>query len=97
MYNEAIEILKKHVNNLKDEMKDTIKNGGDMPPSALSAVIFSYQNRINEVTDALLTLNSIEQGDDGEMGNAALDCASLTNKDYSVKPESGGLKMNAPR
>lgn len=59
MYNEAIETLKNHVNDLKDELKEAVKNAGDMPPAALSAVIFSYQNRINEVSDALLTLNSI--------------------------------------
>ena len=63
MYNEAIETLQEKANNLKAEMRSVVKNA-KVPNEEMTLMIFGYQNRINELSDAILTLKSIEEDEE---------------------------------
>lgn len=63
MYNEAIETLQEKANNLKAELRSVVKNT-KIPNDEMTIMIFGYQNRINELSDAILTLKSIEEDEE---------------------------------
>lgn len=65
MYNEAIETLQAKANDLRAEMRQTVKQK-TIPEDDMLALIITYQNRITELTDAILTLRSIAEDESKE-------------------------------